>query len=563
MPFYVPRKNLYRFDMIRAAVVLILFGAASAATTGVVFCTNCTVPVDIRICHNISYNEAGPTNAEIQASCGGDIVGYGCATGDEGNLMRVLALANRTAVFAEPGAVISGNGSSVQFFDDSSLQVVGARNSSSGGVPVGCNELTNDAASLCRRRSTSSGDIIFGGRCGLFSFSGPAMRFYVFATPCAGKVASDPCVSSDGACATGATCTATDGVCGGGTLTNCTGAANQCENDAGCNLATGACETTNKTVGTPCQNENQCIIDDTCDGGGTCRNGTLLLVCPIGPQCSAAGVCQPSNGTCTFGLAPNGTACTDGDACTNNDRCSAGSCAGVPIVFPDYDCRFNATCVAGLPIYVDAANGVVCGDEFGACFINGTCTGGTCIGTVPAPPPDIPCYNASDCQGGAFNLTKLPSGTACNPDDGCAISAECDAAGTCQITDFEVCPAPNQCFLAGVCNSTGDTSFECVNNFRQGAECTISLCELGICNLGGCDPTTSVSCPGDDCNFPTTCSNTTGCLNPRPDGTSCEDPDVCGTGICQSGVCNVTQPCPGSRARFDVDLFIDWVMEAV
>src|SRR5207249_11544033 len=72
---------------------------------------------------------------------------------------------------------------------------------------------------------------------------------------------------------------------------------------------------------------------------GTC-SGSTAVVCNAADQCHAAGVCDPATGACSSSMKRDGTPCDDGNACTQTDTCQAGTCItirpGVPSAAGQY-----------------------------------------------------------------------------------------------------------------------------------------------------------------------------------------------------------------------------------
>jgi hypothetical protein len=530
------------------ALAAVVPAAAATSAVDVNVCTNCTLPFPFQICYNGSFAENGPSLAEIAATCGGPVLGVGCARISDGLTMQAGALAPRADVLGVPSAAAIGNGSDVLFYNDQSLSVTGFHENSGVAIPLGCGA-ESAPASLCRQLS-ANGRIQPGGRCGGVSYSISAMRYYVFSSPCYEKTASDPCVSTDGACGIGATCDAPDGVCTPASVTNCTGVPNQCQDDLGCDVVSGDCLVGNKTAGVGCDGGDPCLVGSQCDGGGGCTPGIVPVACP-GPQpCYDFGTCNATSNTtfdCVYEPLPAGSVCNNGDACTTGDTClfGNGSCIGVPRVFADYECRKDAVCVNGAANYTwIAPDGTNCTDELGSCAETGQCLSGVCQPVTFVDCGPINCFTAGVCQGGfCVNRTQLAAGTPCLSPNGCAATAACTASAQCQPVTFQSCPAPAQCFLPAVCTSTGTGTYNCTSNPANGQTCDIDQCTIAECLLGSCVPIGSVACPGDTCNDPTTCSTVTGCSNPKPDGTPCSTQNGCATGECQTGTCVITSPC--------------------
>jgi hypothetical protein len=195
-------------------------------------------------------------------------------------------------------------------------------------------------------------------------------------------------------------CTQTDtcqgGVCVGASPRTCL-AQDTCH-DAACDPLTGACVQSNKPDDTPCDDDDVCTLDDTCQSG-TCMGGTAV-VCVAEDACHAAGVCDPMTGctnpvlpTCN-GSQPGGSgALADGSLCADDATCTSGHCArGVCC-----DTACTGTCFScALP----GARGT-CTAEPEGIDLNGDCgVGPNCIST---------------CAPGGGACTGAMAGTQCLP----------------------------------------------------------------------------------------------------------------------------------------------------
>jgi len=101
--------------------------------------------------------------------------------------------------------------------------------------------------------------------------------------------------------------------------------ADQCHNPGMCNPATGVCSApANKTDGTPCNDANACTQTDSCQAG-ICV-GANPVTCTASDQCHVAGVCDPTTGACSNPFATNGTPCNDNNACSSDETCQSGMC---------------------------------------------------------------------------------------------------------------------------------------------------------------------------------------------------------------------------------------------
>ena len=61
-------------------------------------------------------------------------------------------------------------------------------------------------------------------------------------------------------------------------------------------------------------------------------------MCAAQDTCHTVGTCNPSTGTCSNPVAPDGTTCSDNNACTQTDACQSGTCVGTnPVSVDDGD----------------------------------------------------------------------------------------------------------------------------------------------------------------------------------------------------------------------------------
>jgi len=358
---------------------------------------------------------------------------------------------------------------------------------------------------------------------------------------------SNPIKPDGTSCDDGDECTQTDtcqtGSCTGADPVVCT-PLDQCHNAGTCNPSTGNCSNPEKPDGTSCDDNDLCTQTDTCQSG-TCT-GSDPVVCTALDQCHEAGTCNPSTGNCSNPVKPDGTACDDGDLCTQTDTCQSGSCQGSdPVVCNPLDqCHNAGTCNPSTgncsnPIKPD---GTSC-DDGDLCTQTDTCQSGTCTGSDPVVcTAQDQCHNAGTCNPSTGNCSspEKPDGTDCDDGDLCTQTDTCQS-GVCTGADPVVCTALDQCHDAGTCNpSTGN----CSNPEKpDGTSCDDGdLCtQTDTCQSGTCTGSDPVLCtPLDQCHDAGTCNPSTGnCSNPnKPDGTACDDGDVCSSqDTCQDGTC--------------------------
>ncbi len=316
------------------------------------------------------------------------------------------------------------------------------------------------------------------------------------------------------------------------------------------------------TVGVPCNDGQQCTIDDTClqqADGAFCR-GTEY-VCDDGRECTAdecdgeGGCEQPiKDGWCLLNntCIPHGTVsgtnacercdsdgskigwseiaddagCEDGDPCTFGDYCKKGECVrGLNAVCDDGNqCTADAcdktkgcvhapasgACDDGNPCTNNSmCSGGVCHSPSGACDDGNQCTTDTCL-------PDLGC---------AFVETGGPceDGDACTSQDGCE-------AGTCVPGPPTDCSDGTQCTV-----DECDSVFGCFQTLTGDPCCAGAV---HVCDDG--DP-----CTVDGCGAEGGCTHTTS-DGPCDDGDQCTVGDVCIGGQCIAGAasaCDDGNPC--------------------
>ena len=348
-----------------------------------------------------------------------------------------------------------------------------------------------------------------------------------------------------GSCSSGNQCGS--GFCVAGICCDsaCTG--NAC---MACDLPGSAGHCSARSDGTSCSDGNACTQTDSCQAG-TCVGGNPV-VCMALDQCHVVGLCDPASGVCTNPAALDGTSCSDGNACTRTDSCQAGTCTGGnPVVCTAQDqCHVAGVCdpASGTCNNPAAANGTSCSDG-NACTRTDSCQAGACVGANPVVCTALDqCHLAGVCSPASGACTNPPAadGTMCSDGNACTRIDACHA-GTCFGLNPVVCPAPDQCHVAGVCDpASGVCSNPPVAN---GTSCTDgnACTQADTCQAGACASGSPVTCTAlDQCHLAGTCDTATGaCSNPAKVGGS----TLCGT-VCvdaadddlNCGGCNVVCP---------------------
>lgn len=79
-------------------------------------------------------------------------------------------------------------------------------------------------------------------------------------------------------------------------------------------------------LGTVCDDELFCTVDDTCDGEGVCTG--KQRICEQPDSTCLLGICDEGAQRCAFEPANETGGCDDGDICTETDSCQQGVCVG-------------------------------------------------------------------------------------------------------------------------------------------------------------------------------------------------------------------------------------------
>ncbi|MBN1774676.1 MAG: hypothetical protein JXB32_25670 [Deltaproteobacteria bacterium] len=304
------------------------------------------------------------------------------------------------------------------------------------------------------------------------------------------------------------------------------------------------------------------------DGGDVPVDGDADVPDGEGSECTTAADCNDDNpctidscrgGYCSNVAAPDGTACDDGWFCTLPGTCEAGECTGQV----DNDCDDGDPCTADscdelmaecrhVLVPVPGAEGPV-GDE--------TCSDGIdndCDRHVDGDDPNcVPCTDAVDCEdgnsctidtceaGGICLNAPAVDGTTCDDELYCTVEDAC-SAGVCTGGGSRDCSAGVPTCNLGACDEDADrcttTPLPDGTSCNDGLYCTVGeTCAGGMC--GGATPR-DCSSMDDGCNVGVCDDAVGGCvLEPRPNGTACDDGLYCNTGeVCTAGVCGGGAP---------------------
>jgi hypothetical protein len=372
---------------------------------------------------------------------------------------------------------------------------------------------------------------------------------------------SNPPKPAGSACNDANACTTSD-TCQGGTCTGtspvvCT-ASDLCHAVGTCNPTTGACSNPSQPDGSPCNDGSACTQVDTCHAG-VCGGGAPVD-CSAN-QCRNAGTCDPATGTCSGPVSPDGTGCDDGNLCTTNDTCANGICVGDPACGDTCTvCHTSCDPATGQCTFGIAPDGTACGgaatpDE---CHQPGTCQHGMCTGTAlsdgspcGAAPAGDSCLLPGTCQSGfCVQHVQAPDFSPCSSDgNACTLNDTC-LGGVCTGQQKNcsdgfvfVSGSPplsltvDTCDPAtGACVHTPDPSriaaceaADCIAGQRCCFRRTIDGGFVATCTQQPvCEDTTGIigtACGGFVCEAFTTCCG----------DVCCQQPDECVQGVCHRG----------------------------
>ena len=301
-----------------------------------------------------------------------------------------------------------------------------------------------------------------------------------------------------------------------------------------------SCVNTNALDGTLCDDGDACNGVSTCVSG-SCTETTTPVTCVAQDECHVAGVCNPSDGSCSNPVGHEGEVCQDdGDACNGVSTCVGGACVetteAVTCVAQD-ECHVAGVCnpTDGSCSNPVGHEGEVCQDDGDACNGVSTCVGGACVETTEA----VTCVAQDECHvaGVCDSNTGVCSNPAGNDGFPCDDNNQCTTGDTCQsglCSGSEIsCDDGNVCTDDSCDPVTGCTYSNNNNSCDDSNACT----ENDVCENGFCEGTI-ISC--DDGNVCTqdACDVLSGCSNIAISGTGCEDGIDCTVGdTCLNGVC--------------------------
>lgn len=249
--------------------------------------------------------------------------------------------------------------------------------------------------------------------------------------------------------------------------------------------------------------------------------------------------------------------CRDNNLCTE-DRCGEdGLCIFLTKTCEPLDaCHDAGTCdpATGLCSNPAKPDGAAC-DDGNLCTQADQCVSGSCIGEPVACTGADGCHDPGECNP-ATGLcpNPRPDGTPCSDGNLCTENDRC-VASRCRGETID-CSTSDGCHDPGQCDPTTGL---CPNAQPDGTVCDDgNLCTRNDqCRASRCRGTPVDCSQADGCHDPGQCDPDTGlCPNPRPDGTPCSDANLCTTGDrCENSICVGTpKDCSTTDGCHDVGL---------
>jgi len=399
---------------------------------------------------------------------------------------------------------------------------------------------------------------------------------------CTGNCESCNLVGLNGSCRSEAAGPADPGCngfrCQGGDA----GCANTCLQDSDCApqfACTNAACVPQKSLGIPCQREEECTSGHCADG--LCCAFKCGLPCDVCNAPGLEGICAPAppgyaGGASCYPLSCNGFQSDCSIQCGSNSGCVSTHFCSFQVCIPRGSAPLGAACQTnGDCASAECIDGVCCDDECGlgvatdcrACSVatgasvNGVC-GPVAFGTVcrPAAPPTspntAPCDVEEKCTGTVLNCPPdkfADTATICRSaaDSGCDAPEFCSGDGICPVDGLfpagTVCrPAAGNCDKAEECSGLSPNCPSVDKFLTAGDVCRAAA---GPCDVGETCTGTGPNCPmdvlaGDSivcssgvdlCQLEQRCG-TAGSACPvdhsAKNGHACGDAGVCSSGVC-------------------------------
>ena len=341
--------------------------------------------------------------------------------------------------------------------------------------------------------------------------------------------------------------------------------------------------TTTTTTMPPCANSpdgTACDDGSLCTTNDTCANGICVGDPACGDTCTVCHTsCDPATGQCTFGIAPDGTACGGAatpDECHQPGTCQHGMCTGTALsdgspcgAAPAGDsCLLPGTCQSGRCVqHVQAPDFSPCSSDGNPCTLNDTCLGGVCTGQQKNCDDHVTLnFDTCDPATGTCVHTPDPSRDAACQDAGCLVGQRCCRQPSTNGGFEAACTSPNS-----VCEDTTGVIGAACGGFVCEFDNTTTCCGDVCCKLpdecvqGVCHRGPGAVCGNDFCPAPAKVCDfgTDVCLDRCGTGTFCLPTQQCcatinkccdlaNNQICGNTDCEAANPCPPGEVRIQV-----------
>lgn len=525
-----------------------------------------------QICLTALFSATGPSFLEISTLCPGSTIAIGCRGAGSDTLVTV-AFGAKTEAFgnltASPAGTVAFN-STNRFYYNPLVGSTTARlgyTDANSSIPTECVFAgSGGAGSFCRNFNGTQ--VTPGGFCGSIGVtSSDLVQMVILSAPCEGLSEGGSCNTPRGLCASTGTCAANK-TCAG-SVEAPPPVLTQCESSATCDPFTGNFLYTYRSFGFPCDDGDNCTINDRCPGGGSvCSPGTPKFIPPAAP-CFGLGSCVSPSGNISYPPLTSGPGTvSDNNPCTLNDYCVSGVLTpGPPKLCNSTNC-FNKVCNPNTTLgdCVDdtpKTDGTVCTHP-DKCVTISTCQTGACTAFGFKNLTVGSCFTNASCDSNTGVVTGQFKGVGqpCDDSDSCTPASTCDSLKNCRGVVTLTCPSGIPCLgsAAPLRNANGTCS--CPVNpmdypvIGDGLPCASSnVCDVSpICIVGACVPQGTKTCTDKPCTAAGPCNpllTSTGGCPAKANGTACSTGNPClGAGSCGGGFCNevfVNSPlCPSA-----------------
>lgn len=511
-----------------------------------------------QICLTALFSATGPTFDEMNILCPGPTIAIGCRGAGSDTLVTV-AFGSKAEVFANltasPTGTVADNSTNRFYYNPvfGSTARIGYTGINST-IPTECVFAgAGGSSSFCRNMNGTQ--ISPGGFCGSIGVtSDPLVQMVVLSAPCEGIAEGGSCNTPDGLCASLGTCAANK-TCVGSVVTPLPVLAT-CESSVTCKPISGALVYTYRSFGFPCDDLDNCTINDRCPGNsGVCSPGIPKFI-PPPAACFDFGICLSPSGNIFYPPISSGPGTvSDGNPCTLNDFCVSGVLTPGPLKLCNSTNCFNKVCdpLSLTGECVDdtpKTDGTLC-EHPDKCVTLSTCLTGSCVPLATKNLTAGSCFTNVTCNPltGAVSGTFLGTGVLCDDQDPCTAISTCNSLKECKGTVTLTCPSNIPCLGSATPLRNPNNTCSCPVNpldypvIGNGLPCTSTdVCALNsICISGSCTPQGTKVCVDQPCTSAGPCNpllTATGGCAPKPNGTSCSSGSPCfEDGECGGGVC--------------------------